>query len=328
MKGNYTFELPERLRVKLSKAVRLEWITLGYLITVVIAMYLVMGSSQAMKSAWLEDVLSLIPSLVFLISTRINRKKPNTTFPYGYHRVFSISFLTGAVALFGMGSFLLVDSSIALINAERPSIGNQVVFGQQIWMGWIMIMVLLYSSLPAVILGQLKLPLAKKLHNKVLYIDAMAQKADYMTALASILGILGIYMGLWWADAVAALFISFSVLKDGYKYLVTAIYDLMDRHPLSLTTGKKDPLIHDIQETVNSWSWVKESKVRFREHGQVYFGEIAVVVTDDFTLKDIEEGYEIIRALHWKITDFTIAPVSELPQWFMAADDSKDQKKQ
>ena len=67
MKGNYTFELPERLRVKLSKAVRLEWITLGYLITVVIAMYLVMGSSQAMKSAWLEDVLSLIPSLVFLI---------------------------------------------------------------------------------------------------------------------------------------------------------------------------------------------------------------------------------------------------------------------
>ena len=72
-------------------------------------------------------------------------------------------------------------------------------------------------------LGYKKLPLAKKLHIKNLYTDANAQKADYMTGFAAMVGILGLGMGWWWADASAALFISFSVLKDGYTNLKDAL---------------------------------------------------------------------------------------------------------
>ena len=39
------FELPERLQEKLNKAKKLEWVTIIYLATVVVLMYLVMGSS-------------------------------------------------------------------------------------------------------------------------------------------------------------------------------------------------------------------------------------------------------------------------------------------
>ena len=67
MKAPSSFELPDHLKPKFSKAKKLEWITLVYLITVVVVMYLVMGSSQAMKTAWLEDLLSLVPSIAFLI---------------------------------------------------------------------------------------------------------------------------------------------------------------------------------------------------------------------------------------------------------------------
>ncbi|MGY5851169.1 cation diffusion facilitator family transporter [Salegentibacter sp. F14] len=314
MKTIHDFELPKNLAPSLAKAKKLEWITLFYLISVTILMYLVMGQSQAMKSAWLEDLLSLVPCIAFLIATRVNTKKPNARFPYGYHRVFSISFLTGALALFGMGIFLVFDSSMALFKAEHPTIGTREFFGKNIWMGWVMILVLIYSSLPAVVLGFKKLPIAKKLHNKILLTDAQAQKADYMTSFAAIVGILGVGAGFWWADAVAAIFISFSVLKDGFTNLKNAILDLMDRHPVTIEGHKNDPVIEEVEGLVKNQSWVKDAKVRFRENGQVYFGEIAVI-PNQISLEKIEDTSALIRKKHWKLHDFTIALVEELPDW-------------
>ena len=311
-----SFELPDNLKEKLNKAKKLEWTTLVYLATVVILMYLVMGSSQAMKTAWLEDALSMIPAISFLIASRIYNRKPTKKYQYGFHRVFSIAFLTGSVALFGMGLFLLVDSTITLIKAEHPTIGSMMLFGKQIWMGWIMIAVLVYSSLPAMYLGYKKLPLAKKLHNKILFTDANAQKADYMTGFAAMAGILGLGMGWWWADASAALFISFSVLKDGYTNLKDAVGDLMDRKPLHIKDDKPDELVDKVENFIKSWDWVKDAKVRFREEGQVYFGDVQLIVKPGTNVsKAIEEGLEKLYEFHWKIYDVTMMPVEQIKDY-------------
>ncbi|MDC8001979.1 cation diffusion facilitator family transporter [Aequorivita todarodis] len=310
------FELPENLKEKLTKAKKMEWITILYLVTVVILMYLVMGSSQAMKTAWLEDALSMVPAISFLIASRIYNKKPTQKFQYGFHRVFSIAFLTGSIALFGMGLFLLVDSAITLIKAEHPTIGTIVLFGHQIWMGWIMIAALVYSSLPAMYLGYKKLPLAKKLHNKILFTDANAQKADYMTGFAAMAGILGIGMGWWWADASAALFISFSVLKDGYTNLKDAVEDLMDRKPLHIKDDEPDELVDKVENFIKSWDWVEDAKVRFREEGQVYFGDVQLIVKPGTNVsKAIEEGLEKLYEFHWKIYDVTLMPVEQIKDY-------------
>lgn len=315
MKKTDAFELPDSLQHPFNKAKKLEWVTLIYLLTVIVLMYVVMGSSQAMKTAWLEDALSTLPAISFLIASTIYYKKPNKTFPYGYHRAFSIAFLAGSLALFSMGCYLMVDSSISLVKEERPTIGVFSLFGNQIWMGWIMILALMYSALPAMYLGYKKLPIAKKIHNKILYTDAATQKADYMTAFAAIIGILGVGAGLWWADPTAAIFISFSVIKDGFKNVKNAINDLMDRHPVKIDSNEKEELVYEIEKYINSWDWVIKSRVRFREHGQVYFGEIMVICQKNIDLPTrIEEGVTLINMYHWKIYDVTLMPVKQLPE--------------
>ena len=70
-----------------------------------------------------------------------------------------------------------------------------LIFRYVIWMGWLMILALLYSFIPAMILGRKKLPFAERLHIKVLLVDSQAQKADWMTAAATIVGIIGIGFG-------------------------------------------------------------------------------------------------------------------------------------
>lgn len=107
MRPSPAFELPGPKEALMRRAVRLEWVTIAYLMSVVTLMYLVLGSSQAMKVAWAEDLLSLVPPIAFLVAARVRAKPPSERFPYGYHRVVSISFLCAALALFASGLLLV-----------------------------------------------------------------------------------------------------------------------------------------------------------------------------------------------------------------------------
>lgn len=315
MKQIGKLHLPDSLQKAENKVIRLEYITLIYLLSVVILMYLVMGNSQAMKTAWLEDALGMIPAAMYLIAVRHYDKRPNKKFPYGYQRNFSIAFLAGSVALLGMGLYLFTDSAISLIKADRPTIGSLFVFGNQVWMGWIMILVLIYSSVPAMILGYKKLPLAKKLHNKILFTDADTQKADYMTGFAAMAGITGVGLGWWWADAVAAILISLSVIKDGFTNLRNAVFDLMDRRPEHVDGSGEDELIDELRNKIATFTWVKDASVRFRECGQVYIGEVYITINKDaVSPSEIEKTLKTLENFDWKMRDITIMIVDELPK--------------
>jgi len=226
--------IPAEIEADLRRAVRLEWWTIAWMISIITLIGLAMGSSQAMKTAWVEDVLSLIPSLVFLLAVHFERKAPTERFPYGYHRVNSLAFLVAAVALSVMGTVLLVESGLSLIRAEHVTIPPVQILGKDIWLGWLMVAALAYSTVPPVILGRMKLPLARRLQDEVLHTDALMQKADWMTGLAGIAGIIGIGLGYWWADAVAAGIISFSILHDGITALRIAVAELADGAPREL----------------------------------------------------------------------------------------------
>ena len=90
MKTRADYVLPpdkEKLR---KQAVKLEWITFVVILINVGVLYLVLGNSQAMRTAWVEDILALVPPLAFLIATRFERRPPNQKHPYGYVRSISI----------------------------------------------------------------------------------------------------------------------------------------------------------------------------------------------------------------------------------------------
>jgi cation diffusion facilitator family transporter len=309
---NEGIELPDSLKPVMEKARKLEIITVIYLISVIVVIYFTLSSSQAMKAAWLEDMLSLIPSVLFIIAHKHYNRNPTKTFPYGFHRAFGIAFTFGSFALIFMGVFIVYDSTMALINLEHPTIGHIKLFGVNIWFGWIMILSLLYSFIPAVILGRKKLPLAKKLHNKLLIVDAMAQKADWMTAAAAILGIIGIGFGLWWADAVAAIFISVSILKDGYKNSKDAIGDLLGQIPTHIDSQKPHKLNNDLVDILKREEWIVDFRIRLREEGQVFLGEAFVIVKSEENLvENISNCFYKIKKHDWKLHEVLIQPVKD-----------------
>lgn len=308
--------LPDDVLEALRKADRLEWITLGVVLGMVLIVFSVMGNSQAMKTAWVEDMLSLVPPIAFLVGVRATRRPATADRPYGFHASIGMSHLVAAVALVVMGGYLIVDATMKLVTTEHPSIGGVNLFGTTIWLGWLMMAAMVVTGVPPMILGRMKLKLAPKLHNKVLYADADMNKADWMTSLSALVGVAGIGIGWWWADSAAALVISVSILRDGIGNLKAAVAELLDARPTTIDDKHPHPLLSDIDNYLRRLDWATTGAARVRDEGQVFHVEGFVIprTPESATPERIAAACEDLRQMDWKIRDVVISPVTQLPE--------------
>lgn len=314
MKSMGRTDLPAAQQEALQKAIRWEWFTIGYTSITIVLIAFVVGGSQAMKTAWIEDMLSLIPQVAFLVSLLFIRHPPSRSFPYGLHRVMGVGHLVAGVALLAIGGNLAVESIGGLIRQEHPAIGTVQLFGQTIWLGWLMVAVMILVVPGPFFYGHAKAKLAPKLHNKVLYADADMAKADWTTTVASVVGVLGIGVGLWWLDGAAALFISLGIVRDGYKNTRSAVLDLMDQRARTHDDAEPHPLMRRIVRDLEAQPWVRGASVRMRDMGQVFHVEAFVVPhRRRVRLDSVEDARQRIAGLDWKVQDVVVIPVATLP---------------
>lgn len=313
MEEGNTKQSREDLEPCFRQTKKIAWITIGYLLFDSAIIFIAMQNSLAMKASWFQDLLFFIPPLSFLIGSFFISKPPNRMFRFGYDRTYSIGFLASSFALIGVGGFILIKSLLQLFKKEIVTIGTFQLFGETIWFGWVMIGVVGYSMIPTYLLGRRKLKLAKKLNIQILHADAKAQKADWLSSSATIVGIIGIGFGWWWADAVAAIIIACDILVDGVENMKAAVAEAMDQTPLNVEL-KEDPLIEEIEEVVMGEDWVDKFLVKLRKAGNKVTGEVLVVPKAKADLLDQSAQLtQKIKELHWEITEIAVAPVKELP---------------
>lgn len=190
------------------------------------------------------------------------------------------------------------------------------------WLGWLMVGVMLVIVVgPVFLYGPAKSKLAPVLHNKLLYADADMAKADWQTNAASIVGVLGVGLGVWWLDGVAALFISLGIVWDGFRNTKGAVLDLMDQRARTYDDKAPHPLAAQINEYLRAQPWVRAAAVRMRDQGQVFHIEAFIVPRRRRVLvSDLRAASEAISDLDWKIQDVVVIPTERLPAEADAAD--------
>jgi len=307
-------DLPPEQRTALRSAIRWEFFTIGYTVITIVLIALVVGNSQAMRTAWIEDMLSLIPQVSFLVALLFVRRRPTVRHPFGWHRAMGIGHVVAGVALLVIGGNLALESIVKLVTQEHPTIGTVQLFGYTIWLGWLMIGTMLLVVIGPFIYGPAKLKLAPVLHNKVLFADADMAKADWTTTVASIVGVAGVGIGIWWLDGAAALFISIGILWDGIRNTRGATADLMDQRARSYDDKTPHPLAGEIVDYLEGLPWVEAAGVRMRDMGQVFHVEAFVVPRRDrVSTEKLTAASEGVVALDWKVQDISLIPVPSLP---------------
>jgi cation diffusion facilitator family transporter len=309
-------QLPPDRRPALKHGKQLAVLSILYLCSTVALLLLVMGGSQALKTEFVGDGLSMVAPVLFLVGDRISGRPPSERYPYGFARAVSAGYLGAAVALLLIGAYLLFDSAGKLIRAEHPTLGGFPVFGHTIWLGWLGIVVLLWSSIPAVFLGKAKEKAGLALNDKVLLADAKANAADWQSAAAAILGVLGIAAGLWWLDAVAAAVISVEIIRSGLSEIHSALGDLLDRRPENLQAKGFDPLPERLTGFLKAQPWLTDAVVRVREEGRQFTGEAFVVPCErEDLVSRIETTSREACDLDWRLKELLITPVRRIPDF-------------
>jgi len=299
---------PQSVADALKRGERLEWWSLFWLALIVAVMGLVAGGSQAFRTAWIEDMLSLLPPAFFLF-TRWLEKQPSTEkFPFGFQRAGTLAFFFSAAALTVMGGFLFYEGGKTLIMREHPTLGSWTLLGHQVWLGWLMIAALIFSVIPPVILGRMKRKVAAQIHDKVLYTDAQMHAADWQTGLAGVIGIGGIALGLWWADAAMALAISFSILRDGINGVRLSIAALLDGAPRKLESGEIDPDARRIRQSLEDR--YGNVHVQMRETGR--YIRVSIEPADAHHLPTaIAE--QLMESDNWRLLDIGVVIRTDIP---------------
>ncbi len=278
---------PAEIRADIAAATRLEWWNIGWTISIIAVMGLAMGGSQAMKTAWVEDTVGLIPPIAFLVAVHFEARPSNRRFHYGFDRVNGLGFLIAAVALASVGFFLLKDAATAFLAAKHVTVSSIRIWNHDVWLGWFMLTAQAYATIPPLIIGHKELPLARRLRDKLIHTDALMNKANWQTGVAGFLGVAGLGMGWWWADPLAAALISASIIWDGWNALRVATSELVDGIPFELGGVR-------LSEEANSVSVAlrklfPHSRVLMRETGRYIRAEVVgATPPKDFDFKAID----------------------------------------
>ena len=310
------FEFPKEMESDRRRIKRLLWASIVGLASAATVMGFTVGQSQTMKTAWIGDMLAIIPPIGGLVAMRYEFRRATSRFPFGYFRAISVAFLVAASVLSLIGVWLFYDAVLKLLHREHPSIGMVTLFGRDIWAGWTMVAALAYSATVGFTLGTLKRPLAKKLHDKALEADADSNKADWMSEASGIVGIVVVGFGMWWGDSLAAGLISLTIVHDGWLNLRQVVADLMDETPTKLGThDEHESLPRKIKDAAERLDWVEQAAVRLREHGRVLTGDVFVVARSESNLvARLEEASAELEKLDWRLHDLRVVPVPAIEE--------------
>ena len=299
--------VPAELREPMARAVRLEWWNIGFSISIIVAMGLVLGNSQTMKTAWVEDTLGLVPPIVFLVAVHFEKKGRTRDFPFGFDRVHSLAFLIAAVALAAVGTLLLWDSANTLVGREHATVASICLFGRDLWLGWLMLAAQVYSIIPPFIIGLKEMPLARTMQDEVLFTDAKMNKANWQTGVAGLAGVIGLGLGWWWADSVAAAFISVGIIVDGWRALRIATAELVDGVPRALGETGPDPEARRFVEKLEAQ--YPGAAVRLRETGRYIHAEVRGVDPD--MRQNLEALWPGEPDRAWRLAQLAFVPPDE-----------------
>ena len=304
----------DELRAGFAKLWHLEWITFVYQTVAAAIIWYLAGSSQAMKTEWLENALATIPVAAVLLTYHTENRKPEQRHPFGHHRYATIAFVAAAFVLALLGTYLGYEALTKLLTHEAPSIGGYTAFGFTFWHGWLMIGVMAISALPPVLLARAKFPVARLLHDKPLYADAEMNRANWMTNGAGMIGLGLVASGFWWGDAAAALILSADIMRDGWTNVARSLSDVLDHHPVDLERNQEDPIVAAVHRTLRALPFVADERLLMREHGRYLYAEIFIKPTDNMPPVCVasREVRVAVTALEWRLQHVVVEFTDDL----------------
>jgi cation diffusion facilitator family transporter len=261
-------------------AVRIASASLGVdagLVAAKLAVGLLTGS-LAMLSDAVHSGLDVAASTLALWAVRAARKPADPEHPYGHGRAENLAAFTEGIVL------LVAAVGIALEGVLRLASGRALVTPATYALA-MMAGILLLECGRASVLGRA----ARRWRSPALAASAQNRQADILSAAGVLAGLIGVRLGLAWADAAAALLVACMVARSAALLLYRAGDILIDRAPAELEAT--------VRRTIAAVPGVRDvGPVRLRRSGGRTLGDARVVASPTLSVEGAQRLSQRVRA--------------------------------
>lgn len=179
----------------------------------------IFGNSFAVVADSIHSLSDMLTSVVVWIGLRVGKKPPDKYHPYGHGDAEPIAGLIVAIVL-GVIGFEFIREAIA-----------EIITGKIYTPGTIAIIAVVVSIIAKYWMTFFVMKIGKETRSPALLADAYHHKSDFYTSIAVLIGVAGARAGFSVLDPLAAIIVSFWIIKIGFDLGKKNIFSLMGEMP-------------------------------------------------------------------------------------------------
>jgi len=230
-------------------------------LTIAKAIVGLLTGSLAILSEAAHSLIDLAATVMTYFAVRVSGKPADEEHPYGHGKVESVAALIETGLLFVLSAFVIIEAIKRLIGHEAAVEATAAAF-----------VVMATSVIVDFIRARMLYRVAHETKSEALEADALHFSSDLWSSLAVIAGLVGVWSGFAWADAVAALIVAAFVCVAGWRLGRRTIDTLLDAAPAGI--GEQLKAI-----TLRVPGVAEVERLRARRVGNEIFADINIVVS-------------------------------------------------
>ncbi len=248
----------------------------------------IFGRSNAMIADSIHSLSDFATDIVVLVSFRIIRKPPDVDHNYGHGKYETLATTIIGAALFIVGFGILYSGAKNIYS---------VIFLQKTLEspGLIAFFAALLSIIAKEILYRYTIGVGKRIKSQAVIANAWHHRSDAFSSIGTLLGIGGaIFLGEKWTilDPIAAVVISFFILKVAYSITLGSLKDLLE---VSIDEKTKNDIFNLIKKTRFV---IDPHEYKTRKNGNKIIIDIHIRVPNNL---NIVEAHEVCDEIESKI---------------------------
>jgi len=238
----------------------------------------IFGDSQALIADAVHSVSDLFTDAVVLFGIKIGRKPPDKEHHFGHARIETLASAIVGLALIGTAVYLGIEAALNIHRHTEHHPTGIALIGAGVS---IALKEALYRY--TVLIGQ-------RLKSQLIVANAWHHRSDALSSVAVLLGVAGTLIRPSWhiLDALAALIVSFFIIKVGIDILRKTLHEFTDTAPRPEIIEKLMQLSRTVEGVMDAHD------LRVRTSGGFYQAEIHIVVDGQLT---VVEGHRIAKTV-------------------------------
>lgn len=261
-----------QLDYKITQAKKGAWLSIitYTFLTILKVFYGWIANSRGLTADGINNATDVISSIAILVALHISMKPVDKNHPYGHYRSEFIAALIASFIMFAVSIQVIVTGVQHFYQGHfhQPS-QSAIVVG--VISSFVMFVVFLYNR-----------KLARKVKSSALKAASYDNLSDALVSLGTVIGIVGVYLGVPMLDTLAAIVIGLLIMK-------TSI-DIFKETAVTLTDGYDEEELAYIHECISAIAGIQEIRdIKARSHGVISFIDVTIAVDPNLSVVESHE---------------------------------------